>query len=148
MNALLRVCSLLLRFFHWLRAMGRWLIEPSLMWFAIVVLIAAFGVAAIFKSEPGFRWTGLGLQFVGVGTVAWNIRGTRTQFSRPGILALVAQWFRRRPRLRSSTIVAVGTGTVVAMGLRARAEVWYPIPEDAALDARVDFIEKNQNLLR
>jgi hypothetical protein len=91
---------------------------------------------------------GLVLQLLGVATVAWNIRGTRVQFSRPGISDLVVQWLARRPKIRPSLIEGRAFASLGVAIARGRGEVWYPISEDTSHEKRIEFIEKNQELLR
>jgi hypothetical protein len=83
---------------RWLLAFGRWLLElreHHLFWFTVGGNLAAVAVAFLLGSERAFRVTGLVLQLIGIATVALNIRGTRSQFDRPGTIALASQWLRR-----------------------------------------------------
>ena len=65
----------------WLRALGRWLVlDARQFWLAIVVA----GGALLISLQPGtseqfIRLTGMVLQLLGLGTVAWEIAETRAQ---------------------------------------------------------------------
>ena len=135
---------------RWLHALANWLREASLVWVTALVLATAGLGAFWLRSEPAFRWIGLFLQLLGIATVAWNIRGTRTLFGRPSAVALAAQWLRRRPRFRPPVNVAVAGGTLGRLSSRARVDVWSDADPHAAsaLEARIDAAEKNLSRLR
>jgi len=127
----------------WLLALCRWLLEPLLFWSTAFVLGIAVIAAIWLRSEPAFRWIGLCLQLLGIFTVAYNIRDTQERFDRPGLLALAAQWLRRRPRFSSSVAISVcaieGGDSVFG---RARVDIWHNAGSDA-VEARLDAAEKN-----
>jgi hypothetical protein len=132
----------------WLLALCRWLLEPLLFWFTAFVLGIAVIAAIWLRSEPAFRWIGLCLQLLGIFTVAYNIRDTRERFDRPGLLALAAQWLRRRPRFSSSVAIgAAGISSGSAAG-RARLDIWHNASSDADLEVRLDAVEKNLTRVR
>jgi hypothetical protein len=150
MSVLSRIGTTVKDLLRWLHALWHWLREPHLVW-ATVLVLAVAGVGAFWlRSEPAFRRIGLGLQLLGSATVAWNIRGTRTLFDRPGTFALAAQWWRRRPRFRSSVVVAVGAGSIRISGGRPRVDIWHSADPNAAsaLETRLDAAEKNLSRIR
>ena len=148
MNTLPGIFAALKNSFRWFRALGGWLGEPRLLWFTAFALAAAIIGAFWIGSERAFRLIGLALQLVGIATVAWNIRGTRTLFARPGFLTLVAQWLHRRPKFNPPPITAVMSATQAAQILSGRAEVWHNAESGATLHVRTDAIEKNLSRLR
>src|SRR3546814_8710666 len=72
----------------WLRALWFWLTEPRHFWLATFVVALAL-VFALRRgtTEPEIRISGLLLQILGIGTVAWGIRETRALFGRPTLVA-------------------------------------------------------------
>jgi hypothetical protein len=147
-SILTRIGNWLKDFLRWLFALWRWLREPRLVWLTTFILAIAAVGAFWLRSEPAFRWTGLGLQLLGIATVAWNIRGTRTLFGRAGTFAGAAQWWNQRPKFRASVAIAVGAGSTAISGGRARLDIWYNADPDAAIEARIDAAEKNLSRLR
>lgn len=134
--------------FSWISALWRWLWLARLVGLTGVVLVAALLVVAVLRSEPGFRWTGLGLQLVGLGTVAWNIRGTRTQFGRPGLVSITIRWVRQLPRMRPPPIVGTMRATTADATSRATGYLWYGVPDGSVTEAKIELLEKNLTLLR
>ena len=68
----------------WLRALWNWLSELKHFWLAVAVT----GIALLISLRPGtaectIRLSGLALQILGIGTVAWGISETRALFGRP-----------------------------------------------------------------
>jgi hypothetical protein len=93
-------------------------------------------------SEQVIRLTGLTLQVLGIGTVAWGISETRALFGHPSFVSKTKAWFGRFPLLRS-THVLTATG-VAALGLtgKARAHVTHR-PTAPTIEARVEALENN-----
>src|SRR3546814_4179733 len=85
----------------WLRALWFWLTEPRHFWLATFVVALAL-VFALRRgtTEPEIRISGLLLQILGIGTVAWGIRETRALFGRPTLVAESRD--RKSTRLNSS----------------------------------------------
>ncbi len=133
---------------RWLRVFLRWFMEPRLLWWTFLVLLIAGTGVCMGRSEAGFRWIGLVLQLLGVGTVAWNIHGTRRLFDRPAIVTEAVQWLRRVPRFRASTTVLTATGHLGLSFGRARLDIWHNADPSAALEARLDAAEKNLSGMR
>src|SRR3546814_19763489 len=69
----------------WLRALWFWLTEPRHFWLATFVVALAL-VFALRRgtTEPEIRISGLLLQILGIGTVVWGIRETRSEERRVG----------------------------------------------------------------
>jgi hypothetical protein len=137
MSALNRIVNYLLR---WLR----WLGKPRLGWVPVLVLAIAVVGAFWLRSEPAFRRIGLVLQLLGIATVAWNIRGTRALFGRPGAFV---QWWHEHPRW-SWVVVADAAGGIEFLGRRPRVDIWHNADADAALEARLDAMGKNLSWVR
>jgi hypothetical protein len=124
--------------------------EPRLVWGTFLVILIAGAGPWLWGSEAGFRWIGLALQLLGVGTVVVNIRGTRAQFGQPSILARTATWWRQRPRFRSRLVIVPGAGSLSFSSGRAGVDIWHDLDPNAAsvIEARLDAAEKNLIWLR
>lgn len=128
----------------WLRAFLLWLAEARLTWIALFVLVSALIVS--FRpsaSEFQIRFTGLILQWLGIGTVAYGIRQIRQLFGRPGILKLFWGWISRFPPWPRHMVSATGTGAIESRMASVRGFGWSEIDPTAAIDERVDALTKN-----
>lgn len=137
-----------MKFMRWLKYVAVWLAEPRVAWFTFV----AIGVSISFvtrsnATESQIRLTGLVLQFLGIGTVAWGIRETRKLFGRPSLYGLFCEWLRRFPVLggRVNSMTAnVGLGGVKVSG---RGHVSASAGANATVEARIEALEKNVGFL-
>ena len=132
----------------WLRTLWTWLLEASHFWLAIAVV----GTALLFVlrhgvTEPEVRITGLVLQILGIGTVAWGIRETRMLFGRPDILSISREWLKRFPvyggRIVSASINVTDAGDT----MHARGYVSANAGPEASAEARIEALEKNVKYL-
>lgn len=129
------------RLVPWTRALGRWLWEARLAWLAVATLLGAALAVGGNPTEARILLTGLVLQILGIGTVAWGIRTTRRLFGRPGMVALVRTWLANFPRYGGRTI-AVGATMTATSSVRGRAFVT-TTAADESVEARLDALEKN-----
>lgn len=106
------------KFFQWLRSIKHWLVEAWPVWLAFAITAAALGFALQPGiSEPAVRITGLVLQLLGVGTVAWGIAETRSLFGKPTVIQAALAWAKKLPPLRGRVVtatasIAAGNATV------------------------------------
>ncbi len=108
-----------------------------------VVLIAVIISLRLGVSEPVIRLTGLLLQFLGIGTVAWGISETRALFGHPSYTTKVRSWVTRFPLLRRPIVASLsGVESLATVG-KLRASCTHRADRDATIDARVAAIEKN-----
>jgi outer membrane murein-binding lipoprotein Lpp len=135
--------------YRWLRALLSWLCEARLFWLAAGVVIAAMlYVARKGFTEPEIRITGLVLQILGIGTVAWGIRETRMLFGRPDIFRLSRDWMRRFPVYGGR--VVTGSVNITVPGATARAHsggVSVSVGPNVTVQARVEALEKKVHYL-
>jgi len=127
-----------------IKALLPWLAEARYVWLALAVSIAALVIALRpGTTEPVIRLTGLALQILGIGTVAWGISETRALYGHKPLFAVARGWIERFP-LRSRNIVlsAAGIASATAFG-RARGHVTHGTPPNATVDQRLDALEKN-----
>jgi len=135
-------------FVLWARALCLWLNEPRHFWLAIVVV----GAALIFSlrrgaTEPEIRITGLILQILGVGTVAWGIRETRVLFGHPTLVDQFRAWRRRFPVYGGRTVFGSGNVAMKPASLHARGYTLASAGLNPTTETRVDALEKNVKLI-
>lgn len=127
----------------WIKGILRWFISPHLLWITIVVLAAAIvQVLYICNSEASFRITGLILQILGIGTVAYGIRDTRKMFGHPSFLSLLRDWFMRFPKFGGQIRSFAANIKATSMTSNARGHVWIN-PIDASNEERIKALEAN-----
>ena len=127
-----------------IKALLPWLAEARYVWLALAVSIAALVVALRpGTSEPVIRLTGLALQILGIGTVAWGISETRALYGHRPLFAIARGWVERFP-LRSRNIVlsAAGIASATSVG-RARGHLTHGTPPNPTVNDRLDALEKN-----
>ncbi len=127
-----------------LRLLPGWLAEARYLWIAVAVI----GIAVCFllregATEPITRLTGLVLQVLGIGTVIWGIRDTRTFFRHPSYLSLLSGWLSRFPLLKQKAIVGLSGVALVSIAGKGRAHVVDGAGENATVEARLSALEKN-----
>jgi len=127
-----------------LRGLLPWLAEGRYVWLALAVSIAALIVA--FRpdtTEPVIRLTGLVLQILGIGTVAWGIAETRALYGHRSFLAVVRSWAERFPLRSRSVVVTGGSSAGIAIAGRARGYATHGTPPNPTVNDRLDALEKN-----
>lgn len=88
------------------RAIWGWLAEACHVWLTTTVIaIALLLCLCVFTTERGIRLTGLCLQILGVGTVAWGIAETRALFGYPPVIQKAWAWIKRCPLKRRTRTV-------------------------------------------
>ena len=131
-----------------LKALLLWLAEGRPVWLALGVIVVALVVSLRPETpEPVIRYTGLVLQMLGIGTVAWGISETRALFGRPSLTSKTKAWLGRFPLLRRITVVAAGAACASALTCRARAYVTEGPGAKPTLESRVDALERNIDLV-
>ena len=69
------------KFLLWFKAISHWLVAARLLWLTMAVIAAALFLGVWKGSdEATIRITGLFLQLLGISTVAWGIRATRSSW--------------------------------------------------------------------
>lgn len=135
----------------WLWRVWKWLGEVPTFWGSLVVLMVCFALplGLVVKAEDGIRYAGLLLQLVGVGVVAYTLRGRGKLFGRLPVLRHAVQWIRRAPRLRPRHQVLEVSGVACATAFgNADATIWRGPRLDQSLEAQLDAIRENLETLR
>ena len=134
--------------FAWVRALWFWLTEPRHFWLAIFVIAVALSFTLRRGvTEPEVRITGLLLQILGIGTVAWGIRETRALFGRPTLMAQFRAWLRRFPVYGERVVSANMNITIPGASLHARGYAFAATRSNASVEERIDALEKNVALI-
>jgi len=124
------------------RGLWAWLKKPRLFWVMLAVLLVA-GAAAFWPetTEARIRVTGWILELFGLGTVAWGLEQTRSEFGRPSFITAARAWWNDRPKLRGRTVQAAGHASIGALTGSARGQALYTSPSNQRLEERVGALE-------
>jgi len=126
----------------------KWLAEAKYVWFALLVILLACIIALRSgTSEPIIRLTGLGLQILGIGTVAWGIAETRALYGHKPIHIVFAEWALRFPMLRRSAHTSAALVGVSATFSGGSAVGTVGFAAGATLEQRIEALEKNIPLI-
>lgn len=130
------------------RAIFHWLTEAKYLWCAsVVVLVACLIALRPGAQEPVIRLTGLVLQILGIGTVAWGISETRALYGNQSIYSVFMLWIKRFPLLKrpaNAKAAMSGLGTTASS---ARAYGIIGAVAGASLEQRIEALEKNLPLV-
>ncbi len=98
---------------QWLKRVVVWLAEPRVAWLTLVVIgLSIAFVTHLGVTEREIRFTGLILQCLGIGTVAWGIRQTQKLFGWPGLFPLLRDWLANFQDLAAVSTSGRGTSSV------------------------------------
>ena len=127
-----------------IKALLSWLAEARYVWLALAVSIGALVIALRpGTTEPLIRLTGLALQILGIGTVAWGISETRALYGHEPLFAVARGWIKRFPLRRRNIVLSnSGVASATAFG-SARGHVTHGTPPNATVEQRLDVLEKN-----
>lgn len=130
--------------FLWFRALWFWAVEPRHFWLAVfVAAIALFFTLRRGVSEPEIRITGLVLQLLGIGTVAWGIRETRALFGHLSLFTLSRNWLSRFPAYGGRIVSGSANITLSGATVHGRGDVSANAGPGATVEARVETLERN-----
>ena len=124
------------------KGLWAWLKKPRLFWVMLAVLLVA-GAAAFWPetTEARIRVTGWVLELFGLGTVAWGLEQTRSEFGRPSFFTNSRAWWNERPRLRGRVVSAAGHASIGAFRGSARGQTLYTPSSNQTLEERVGALE-------
>jgi|GEM_PF-1846752 len=135
----------------WLRRIWRWLGEIPTFWAFLVVLTLATWLPLLLVTgwDDALRYGGLVLQLVGVGVVAFTLRGRGRLFGRTPVIVFAREWIRRAPSFRPRTITLEATGIASASAFgTADATVWRGPRLEQSVEAQLEAIRANLDTLR
>ena len=135
----------------WARAFVHWLIsEFRFLWLALFFVVVPFFVVFFLTgaTEIQFRFTGLVLQWLGLGTVVHGIEETRMLFGHPNIVQLLLEKLLRFPRLRRDVFIHVGSGVITTDVGSVTAYGWRNIDPAAPIEAQVAALTQNMEHIK
>lgn len=132
------------KLWSWLKALWNWLSELQHFWLAIAVTgIALFISLRPGTGEPIIRLSGLALQVLGIGTVAWGISETRALFGHPSLFAVAKNWLGRFPPFHSRIVSGTANMTLGNATMSGRGYGMDNAGPNATPEARIEVLEKN-----
>jgi hypothetical protein len=142
-------CILMRKILAWLKAILHWLVDEWKYFCLGFLVVAAAGlIVFICASEAVIRITGMALQLLGIGTVAWGIHTTRKEFGHPSVFAVWRKRLNHFPPFggRMST-----GGSMYAMlpSLTSSGQCHDSVSAgvNPTIDARVHALEENLKLV-
>ena len=133
------------RFGNWMARVVAWLGEVKQAWVAALAIPGVFVIWWVVLPgwEPRIRFTGMFLELLGLGTVAYGIRETRKLFSRPRLTEIACKWIGRFPKFKLETRIVAGTAHInLESHASAIAIGSATLSATASLEERVTFLEK------
>jgi hypothetical protein len=130
------------------KAIWPWLKEARFAWLSAAVISVALIVSLRpHTSEPTIRLTGLLLQLLGIGTVAWGISETRALFGHPSLASKIFRWLGRFP-LRSRSIThSASISSFAFASSKVGGYVTSSAGSNPTIETRLDALEKNIGLI-
>jgi len=131
---------------NWYRGMRTWACEQRMLWWTVVVLLAALAYVlwspAPASEENRIRYGGTVLQLLGVATVWWGFEKTRKLFGFEYTPIAFWRWLRRAPlsASRRNITVALHGQAISATGGRVHLSV---STTDKSIEARLKVLEQN-----
>lgn len=122
-----------------------WLKEKrALCWAGIVLAGVLWFALATNTCESRIRLSGLGLQILGLATVAWGIHKTRKEFGHPPLFSDFVRWLGRFPPLGRPVVGRLQStpGIVISTG-QARGYKTASAKPDATVEERIAALEEN-----
>lgn len=134
-----------------LRRVYNWLAEVPTFWAFLAVLAVAVCLPLLLVTPvaDAVRYAGLLLQLLGVGVVAYTLRGRGKPFDHAPVLTFARSWIRRAPSFRPRHITLEVTGTAMgSASASADATLWRGHRLDQPVEAQLDAIRENLATLR
>ena len=136
------------KFLAWLKAILHWLVEWRLFYLGFLVVAApATFIVFVSAGEAAIRYTGMVLQLLGIGTVAWGIHTTRIEFGHPSVFAAWRKRLNRFPPFGGRVVTGSIQITLPAGTVSARGYSSVVAGANATIDERVQALEENLKLV-
>lgn len=133
-----------MKLLRWLSFVWHWFLELQHAWIgALVIIVACLVAFHRGADEATVRITGLVLQILGIGTVAWGIHETRTFFGHPSVLSILRGWLSRFPPLGGRVITASANIAVMSLTGKARGFASASASLNASVEERMSALEEN-----
>lgn len=135
-------------FVIWIKSVSHWLIEWRYFCFGLLVVTVPvwFGIR-YGANEDMIRVSGMALQLLGIGTVAWDINATRKEFGHPGVLMVWHQRLKRFPLFGKQAVTSTCHATLPAMTCSGRAHQSVNAGPEATTEERIRALEENLQIV-
>jgi len=132
---------------NWVVRVFAWLGDARQVWVAVLTIPGVFLIcwAAIPSWEPRIRITGMCLELLGLGTVAYGLREIRKLFNQPSMIEVALQWLGSFPKFKFEARIVAGTGHIELGGAAVTAFGTASLAATVSLEERVAFLEKGLN---
>lgn len=130
-------------FYSWTKRIFYWFVDTHEFWITVVVVLGSLLFVFLKGAdERAPRITGLFLQLLGIGTVAWGIRKTRILFNRPSLFKSICSEIKSlfRHHGREVHLEAKGNTSGTFTG---RSHIFSFASPEATIEERVAALEKN-----
>jgi hypothetical protein len=128
----------------WLHAIVVWLAEGAAYWaFAVLAAFVAVIVFRYGSSEPLVRYTGLGLQCLGMVLVINGIRRTRRLFGHAPVWQSLVSYIKRVPRLGGRDLRAMVGHADLTFNTHGKIHLWKDAREGASIEEKWEALESN-----
>ena len=132
----------------WLKSIFHWLVEWRYFCLGLlVVAVPVFFGLRYGADEATIRITGMVLQLLGIGTVAWGIHTTRKEFGHPSIFTLWHQRLSRFPFFCNRVVTITSDIKLPAMTGTGRGHASVSGGPEATIEARVQALEENLQIV-
>lgn len=132
----------------WLKSIVHRLVEWRLFCFCFLVVAAPAGfIVFVDASEAVIRITGMLLQLLGIGTVAWGIHITRKEFGHPSVFAVWRKRLSRFPPFGGRLVTGSAQITLPAGTVSARGYSSLSAGPNPTIEARVQALEENLKIV-
>lgn len=135
-------------FMIWIKSVSRWSIEWR--YFCVGLLVVAVPIWLGIRygaDESMIRITGMILQLLGIGTVAWDINSTRKEFGHPGVLKVWHQRLRRFPLFGKQAVTGTCDATLPALTGSVRGRKSVSAGPEATNEERIQALEDNLRIV-
>ncbi len=132
----------------WLKSIFHWLVEWGYFCLGLlVVAVPVFFGLRYGANEAMIRFTGMVLQLLGIGTVAWGIHTTRKEFGHPSIFTVWHQRLSRFPPFGQRVVTGTTDITLPGMTFTGRGHTSVSAGSEATIEARVQAVEENLQIV-
>ena len=130
------------KFLTWLKSILRWLVE---WWwgefFCCLVVLSPVFISFLGAGEAAFRYTGMVLQLLGIGEVAWGINATRKEFDLPSVFAVWRERLNHFPPFGGQVLTGSVHITLPSNTINARDYSLVVAGVNSTIDERVQALE-------
>ena len=136
------------KFLLWLKSIFHWLVEWRYFCLGLlVVAVPVFFGLWYGAGEATIRITGMVLQLLGIGTVAWGIHTTRKEFGHPSIFTVWHQRLSRFPSFGKRVVTGTAHITLPGMTVTGRGHPPVSAGPEASIETRVQALEENLQIV-